>query len=62
MDTKYLYVEMFDGNTAFHESNLGCSNPSGCKRIVRLKLTDEQIKQIEPQKTGNNGHNVFYDV
>jgi hypothetical protein len=56
-----LYVEMFDGWTAFHESELGCRNPTGCRRVVKLKLTDEQIEQIKPRKTGNNGPTLMYE-
>lgn len=59
----FLYIEMFDGWTAFHESQFGCSNPSGCRRVVKIKLTDEQIKQITPKKTGNNaGIDMFESV
>lgn len=57
----YLYIEMFDGWTAFHESQYGCSNPTGCRRVVRLKLTDEQIEQIKPRKTGNNGATEMFE-
>jgi len=57
----YLYVEMFNGSTAFMEAQLGCSNTSSCKRIVKIKLTDEQIKQIKPRQTGNNGNTKFYE-
>ena len=57
----YLYVEMFDGSTAFMEAQLGCSNPSNCRRIVRIKLTDDQIEQIKPRQTGNSGDTKFYE-
>jgi hypothetical protein len=57
----YLYVEMFDGWTAFHEFNYGCSNPSGCRRIVRLALTPEQIELIKPRFCGSNGIEKDYE-
>jgi len=57
----YLYVEMFDGWNAFQESNYGCSNPSGCRRIVKLELTPEQIELIKPRFCGSNGTNEMYE-
>jgi len=51
----YLYIEMFDGWTAYNELQCGCSHPTGCKRIVKVKLTDDQINLLKPKKTGNNG-------
>ena len=57
----YLYVEMFDGWTAFHESQFGCSNPTGCRRVVKIELTSEQIEQIKPKKTGNNGKTEMFE-
>jgi hypothetical protein len=57
----YLYVEMFDSWAAFNESNYGCSVPSGCRRIVKIKLTEEQIKQLEPRECGSNGNNIMYE-
>lgn len=50
----FLYVEMFDGITAFSINKVGCSCPSGCRRIVRLELTSEQIKQIKPRPCGQD--------
>ena len=58
----YLYVEMFDGWTAFHEKEFGCSCPSGCRRIVKVELTEEQIKQILPRKIGNNGKTEMFET
>lgn len=57
----YLYVEMFDGWTAFHESQYGCSNPTGCRRIVKIKLTQGQIEQVKPRKTGKSGKMEMFE-
>jgi len=57
----FLYVEMFDGWTAFHESQCGCSNPTGCRRIVKLELTPEQVEKIKPMKTGNQGQTEMFE-
>ena len=57
----YLYVEMFDGWSAYHESEFGCSIPSGCRRIVRLKLTPEQAEQINPHYCGKSGGKEMFE-
>lgn len=57
----FLYVEMFDCWAAFHEAQFGCSNPTGCRRIVKVELTPEQIEKITPRKTGNNGKTEMFE-
>jgi len=57
----FLYIEMFDGWTAFHESQYGCSTPAGCRRIVKIQLTPEQIEQIKPRETGNSGGTKMFE-
>ena len=57
----YMYVEMFDGCTAYQEVQIGSSNPSSCRRIVKIKLTDEQIAQIKPRKVDNAGKTEFFE-
>ncbi len=48
----YLYAEMVDTHTMWYESHMGCRNLSSCKRIVKVKLTEEQIEQLKPRSFG----------
>jgi hypothetical protein len=57
----YLYVEMFDGWGAFNETQFGCSHPSGCRRIVKIQLTKEQIEELTPRITGSSEGKTFYE-
>ncbi len=57
----YLYVEMFAGWTAFQEAQLGATSASSCKRIVKIKLTDEQLEKIKPKKTGKSGTTEYFE-
>ena len=57
----YLYVEMFNGWTAFNEVYYGCSHPSNCRRIVKIKLTPEQVEQLKPRSCGSNGTTEMFE-
>jgi hypothetical protein len=52
----YLYVAFDDTWGAWHDVNMGFS---GCgtsyRRIKKIKLTEEQIKQLQPRQVGESG-------
>ena len=57
----FLYVEMFNGWTAFNQSQFGGKFHSNCSRIVKVELTPEQVELITPRKTGNNGNIEMFE-
>lgn len=46
----YLYVEFADIHGAYGDAMLGFSTLTNRRRIKRIKLTEEQIKQLQPRK------------
>jgi cobalamin biosynthesis protein CbiD len=52
----YLYVEFFDSDAAYTAAQLGAST-SCHKRIKKIKLTEEQVKQLQPRHTSGD----FYE-
>lgn len=49
----YLYVEFADTNGAWIETQMGLPTSHNI-RIKRIKLTEEQIKELQPRETGLN--------
>lgn len=50
----YLYIEFFDSWGAYQDLQFGTSSTTSRKRIKKIKLTEDQIKEIKPLCTGNN--------
>ena len=47
----YLYVEFVNTRLAWEEAQMGFGISSN-RRIKKIKLTEEQIKELEPRSTG----------
>lgn len=56
----YLYVEFADTWGAWHDQSMGFSAASR-KRIKKIKLTEEQIKELEPRHIGDSGGKKIYE-
>ena len=57
---KYLYVEMFDHWNAYHEIYMG-SAATNCKRIIKVPLTNEQERMIEPAICGQDAGRQHFE-
>lgn len=59
---KYLYIEFINnwGKQISISMDIGTDFPIK-RRIVKIKLTDEQIKQLEPKKIGRSKGNDIYE-
>jgi len=49
----YLYVEIVDTWSAWHEAQMGFATTSN-RRIKKIKLTNEQIEELRPKKIGKD--------
>ena len=58
----YLYVEFADTHSAWIEAQMGFGTVNSHRRIKKIKLTDEQVKELQPQKTGKNGDKPTYEA
>ena len=56
----YLYVEFADVWNAWQDAQMGFAT-SAHKRIKRIKLTDEQIKELQPRKVGKSGNTDMFE-
>ena len=58
----YLYVAFDDTWGAWNDVNMGFS---GCgtsyRRIKKIKMTEEQIKQLQPRQVGESGGKPLYE-
>lgn len=58
----YLYVEFFDSWGAYNNAMMGFST-NNHRRIKKIKLTEEQIKELRPRKTSiSRGEEMFETV
>lgn len=57
----YLYVEMFDSWGAYNDMESGSGRPTSSRRVVKIKLTPEQLELIKPRRTGNQGKTEMYE-
>jgi hypothetical protein len=57
---KYLYVEFADIYNAWLDAQMGFTTASR-KRIKKIKLTDEQVKELQPQITGTSGGEDMFE-
>lgn len=58
----YIYVEFADTWNAYNDSMLGFSTSSANRRrIKKIKLTEEQIKELQPQQVGTTGGKAVYE-
>ncbi len=57
----YLYVEFANTYSAYEEAQMGFSISSSNKRIKKIKLTDEQIRELEPRETYRSGEFALYE-
>jgi len=59
---KYLYVKFIDTHTPYlllmHE-NIGVQAPA---RVVKIPLTEEQVRMLEPQCVGELGGKKCYEM
>lgn len=58
---KYLYVEFADTYNAYVEAQMGFNTSTSRKRVKKIKLTDEQIKELQPQRTGVSGNDDVFE-
>jgi len=56
----YLYVEFANTYDAWADAQMGFAT-SAHKRIKRIKLTDEQIKELQPRKVGRSGNTDMFE-
>jgi hypothetical protein len=56
----YLYVKFCDTWGAYNNMMYGIATNSK-RRVKRIKLTDEQIKELQPRKVGMNGNQEMYE-
>jgi hypothetical protein len=59
---KILYVEIVDSWGAFNDLQYGCSGTSSRKRVVKIELTPDQEKLIEPKECGSNCGNKMFET
>ena len=58
----YLYVEFINSYVAWHNVQMGLPI-GGVRRVKKIKLTEEQIKQLQPKQVGSSGGvPMFEDV
>lgn len=58
----FLYVEFADTWNAYMESSMGFNTTTSNRRIKKIKLTEEQIKELQPRKVGTSGDKDIYEV
>jgi hypothetical protein len=56
----YLYINFTDTWGAYNDTMLGL-NQSNRIRVKRIKLTDEQIKELKPLKIGQSGDTEYFE-
>lgn len=57
----FLYVDMRDDWGAFNDHQFGSKYTTSRSRIVRIKLTEEQIRVLTPRQTGSDSHKLKYE-
>ena len=57
----YLYVEFANTYDAWVDAQMGFAT-SARRRIKRIKLTDEQIKELQPKRVYRNGDTEIYET
>ena len=57
----YLYVEFANTYAAWIDAEMGFATSSR-KRIKRIKLTDEQIRELQPKEVYKNGDTEIYEM
>lgn len=56
----YLYVEFVDSWGAYNDSMMGFST-NNRRRIKKIKLTEDQIKELKPKYVGESGNQKIYE-
>jgi hypothetical protein len=56
----YLYVKFDDPWNAYNDVMIGIS-AANRTRVKRIKLTEEQIKELIPKYVGNSGGNPLFE-
>jgi len=51
----YLYVEFADIWNAWNAAQMGFNTTTSSRRIKKIRLTDEQIAELQPKEVGTNG-------
>ena len=59
----YLYIQFADTWGAYNDAMYGFSTATNHRRVKRIKLTGEQVAELQPKCVGFNcGKKMFEDV
>lgn len=57
----FLYVAFDDTWNAWHCAQMGLDAPTAHRRIKKIRLTPEQIKELQPREVGKSGYDIQYE-